>query len=166
MSCTRRWVKIVTPHRTRMMHHRRIFLVTRTVIHPMHMHWLKVLTSQDELHLSVRVIRQSHSIVSCPIAISWACLPILLAFLLYWRRNWAQTAPIHGAVHGLAVWLTEARSLRHWSMSPPGETVPTPTTTAASDVTDFHDERQLTSPLFTQETEVRIPSVPLCISKQ
>ena len=28
-----------------------------------------------------------------------------------------------------------------------------PTTTAASDVADFHDERQLTSPLFTQETK-------------
>ena len=49
-------VKPVTVHRTRMMHHRRIIFSCRAQFHPMHMHWLKRLTAQDELHLSVRVI--------------------------------------------------------------------------------------------------------------
>ena len=87
-----------------------IFLVPRTLDHPMHVHWLKGLTAQDELHLLVRVILKSHSTVSCPIAISWVCLPILFTFLLHWRRNLAQTVPIHGTVRGLAVWLNKARS--------------------------------------------------------
>ena len=100
-----------TPHRT---HHSapqtHIFLMSRTFGHPAHMRWLQGLTDRDELRLVVRVILKSPSIVSCPIAISWVCLPILLAFLLYWRRNCAQTAPIHGLVHGLSVWLNRARS--------------------------------------------------------
>ena len=66
--------------------------------------------AQDESLLLVGVIIQSHTIVSRLIATSWACLPILFTFQLYWRRNLAQTAPIHGAVHGLTAWLNEARS--------------------------------------------------------
>ena len=48
-----------------------IFLVTRTVVQPMHMHWLKGFTAQDELRLLVRVFLKSHPTVSCPIAIPW-----------------------------------------------------------------------------------------------
>ena len=41
-----------------------------------------------------------------------------------------------------------------------------PTTIAASDVTDFHDERQLTSILFTQETEVSANPLSTSVHQQ
>ena len=63
----------------------------------------------SSLCVSVRVTLQSHSIVSSPVALSGACQPILFTFPLRWRRNSAQTAPIHGAVRDLAVWLNKAR---------------------------------------------------------
>ena len=40
----------------------------------MHMHWLKGLTAQAQLHVLVRVILKSRSIVSCPIALSLGVL--------------------------------------------------------------------------------------------
>ena len=66
-----------------------IFLVTRTVLHPMHMHWLK--------H------KMSH--------ICWSASFSKVTPSSHVHRNLlAQTAIIHGAVHGLAVWLNKARS--------------------------------------------------------
>ena len=41
-----------------------------------------------------------------------------------------------------------------------------PTTIAASDVTEIHDERQLTFPLFTQETEVSANPFSTSVHKQ
>ena len=80
------------PHGT---HRRRTFFSSRVTC----------LTSmaQDELNVAVRVIPNSHSIISCPIAISLICLTSLLAFLICWSRNLVETAPIHGAVLGFAV---------------------------------------------------------------
>ena len=71
-----------TPHRA---HHRRIFfLVSRTFDHPTHTRWLKGPHGSSELHVVVRVILKSHSIVSCPIVISWICLATRLAVLMCW----------------------------------------------------------------------------------
>ena len=71
----------------------------------------------DSCDLAFRgvVVLSCHSIVLCPIAISWVCLAILLAFLMCWWRNQVQTAPIHGAVPGLvACWTRSAHNVRGW----------------------------------------------------
>ena len=41
--------------------------------------------AQDELHVLGRVIVKSHSIVSCPIAISLVCLTSLFVMLVCWQ---------------------------------------------------------------------------------
>ena len=157
-----------TPHRA---HHRRIFFSCRAhVTIPCTCTGSRPHGS-SELLVEVRVILKSHSIVSCPIAISWVRPTILLAFLMCWRRKKVHTAPIHGAVHGLASPLTgyEPNSLIEISCEYAPINFPSRRnsfttdlndvlTVAASDVTEIHDERHLTSSLSTQEREVTASS--------
>ena len=79
------------------MHHRRVF---SRHAHNFSSNSHALAQAQDESHLLVRVTLQSHPIVSCPIVRIVSCVPILFTFPLSWRRNWAQTAPIHKSYHG------------------------------------------------------------------
>ena len=93
MSCTPRGVK--TEH-----------LTVRTT----DAHFSRSRNISPMIFIYVRVILKSHSIVSRPIAISFVCLKLLIAFLDCWRRNVVYTVPIHGAVPGLAACRSRPRN--------------------------------------------------------
>ena len=170
-------MKTVTPHRTRMMHHRRMFS-RHAHISSNNAHALA--QAQDESHLSVRVILQSRAILSCPITIPWACLanPVHFPTLLETElgANCADSRggsllvlmPAQNLLAGEPDNLIEISSVHtpinlvSRRRSSGTDLNDVPTTVAASDVTEIHDERQLTSPLSTQEREVI--ACPFCAS--
>ena len=53
---------------------------------------------------------QSHSSNSCLVAISWACLIVILLFLLDWRPNRRSAATSPAPESGLAEWLNSSHS--------------------------------------------------------
>ena len=109
---------------------------------------------------------------SCSKVIPWACLPVLFTFRLYWRRNlgancvdpqarfmvfgrMAAQSPLTGDEPNSLIEISKEYTpmnfpSRRNSFNTNLSSVPT--TAAASDVADFHEELSLT--LVTQETEV------------
>ena len=64
------------------MHHRRIFFQCRVQLFIQCCIGSRPQSSRRIAFVNSKVTHQSHSIVSCPIAISWDCLPIIRAFIL------------------------------------------------------------------------------------
>ena len=163
-------VKTVTPHRTRMMHHRRIFFTSRAQLFIQ----CTCIGSRDS-RLKMSFICQRHSLKSRHRLVSHRSLlglpanpprfPTLLETELgancanprsgSWFGCTVEQNPLTGSEPSSLIEISsEYTPINFHSRrnNCNADLNSVPTTIAASAVADFHGERQLTSPLFTQET--------------